>query len=122
VAKEPVNTTTDSDDWEEQQIGFGEEWDFEKNGDLIGTFIGNKEIDLPERSQRDGRTTAKIWEYMLDDTGEIVFLWDSHQLAEAMTKPGTGDKVKIKFEGYRKFDGSDGPRQVKQYRLWTKKS
>lgn len=122
MAKEPVNTTTDSDDWEEQQIGFGEEWDFEKNGDLIGTFIGNKEIDLPERSQRDGRTTAKIWEYMLDDTGEIVFLWDSHQLAEAMTKPGTGDKVKIKFEGYRKFDGSDGPRQVKQYRLWTKKS
>jgi len=121
MAKEPTTTTTD-DGWEEISVGAGDEWDFDKNGPLIGNFIGTQEIDLPEHSQRDGRTTAKIWQFALEGTGELVFIWDSFQLGEAMTKPGSGDLVRISFEGYKSFTGTDGPRQVKQYKVAMKKS
>jgi hypothetical protein len=124
VAKEESTPITDDEGWEKAEAGIGEEWDFDKNGDLVGVFVKTRHIDLPERSQRPGpdgelRKTAQIWEFMLPE-GEIVFIWDSHQLAELMTAPGMGDQVKIRFKGYKKFDGSDGPRQVKEYDLWHK--
>ncbi len=116
--KTPVQT---EDDWEQVSTDIGTEWDFDKGGDLVGYFLGPKEIDLPEKAQRDGRTKAIIWEFALQDSGEQVFLWDSHQLSNAMTDPGIGDLVKVQFGGYRQFNSADGPRQVKQYKVFLKK-
>jgi len=116
--KTPV---TEDEGWEQVSTDLGTEWDFDKYGDLVGYFLGPKEIDLPEKSRRDGRTKATIWEFALVDSGEQVFLWDSHQLATAMTEPGMGDLVKVQFGGYRKFDSSEGPRQVKQYKVLLKR-
>lgn len=122
MAKE---TTPVEEEWEEVKIGLGEEWDFEKNGDLIGTLVGAKNIDLPEHSWGTGpdgevRKTAGVWE-IANDNGEIFFIWDSYQLTEALTDFGRGDRIKVHFDGYRKFDSKGGPRQVKQYRVFGPK-
>lgn len=126
MAKE-TTPPVEENEWEEISVGIGEQWDFDKRGDLIGVIVGAKSVDLPEHSQREDasgelRTSAGIWEFMLPDTGEMVFLWDSYQLTEALKDVGSGDLVKIHFDGYRSFTGSDGPRQVKQYKVSKKKS
>lgn len=115
---------TDDEGWEEVKVDLGTEWDFEKYGDLVAIYMGPKEIELPEEKQTinaDGtkREKALVHEFAVRDTGEQVFIWGSYQIDLAMTDPGMGDEVKIKFEGYRDFDG--GSKRVKQYKVFTKK-
>lgn len=120
----PNPSPTDDEGWETVETGLGEEWDFDKNGPLVGTIIGTREVDLPEHKwteQADGiRKTAKAWTFQTGDTGEEVFLWESYQLTEKLKDVGTGDAVRIFFEGMREIDG--GRRRVKQYKVQTRKS
>ena len=122
MAKEPVNTIDDDEDWETATADIGTEWNFEKDGDLIGTWVGKETIDLPEHSQRVNERTgeirdkAEIYQFRLDN-GEEVFIWASHQIDAAMAKPGLYDRVKIHFKGYKSFTGKQGPQQVKEYEV-----
>jgi hypothetical protein len=108
---------TPEEEWEEISTGIGEQWDFDKNGDLIGTFLGAENIELKE-PRADGKTTALAWRFATD-SDELVFIWDSYQLGLAMTEAGSGDRVKIHFDGYREFD--NGSRRIKQYKVFMKK-
>lgn len=121
MAKEPQATTTE-EEWEEVQVGIGDEWDF-KNGDLIGNFLQARIIELPEQSQtkqEDGsiRDKATIFEFALD-SGEVVFLWESYQISEGMKDATSGSRVKIVYEGVK--DIQNGARRVKQYKFFVKK-
>ncbi len=110
------------DEWDEVSVGIGTEWDFDKRGVLIGYYMGPKEIPLPPKSvEKTGNTVATVHEFATKDEGEAVFLWDSYQLALAMTEPGMGDLVRIEFMGREAFTGDDGPRQVKRYKVSMKK-
>jgi hypothetical protein len=122
MAKNPT-TPSEEEEWEEVQSGLGEQWDFEA-GPMIGYMIGKFPIELPEKSwtkNDDGsiRKVADAWKFALRDTGEEVFIWDSFQLSEALTNPGSGDLVRISFDGYREFD--NGRRRVKKYKVALKK-
>lgn len=126
MAKEPANPLLE-DDWEEISTGIGEEWDFDKTGDLIGTYKGTEYIDIPEEKQRpqaDGskRTRAMTYQFETASEGATVFVWESYQLNEAMKEVTEGDLCRLKFDGYKKFDGSDGPRQVKQFKISVKRA
>ncbi len=123
MAKEPVAPTTD-DEWEEVQVGIGDEWDFQK-GDLVGTFLQARIIDLPEQSQTrqdDGtiRDKATIFEFALDDpAGEVVFLWESYQISEGLKDATSGSRIKIHYEGMQEIQ--NGARRVKKYKFFVKK-
>lgn len=124
MAKEDTGNLAEKDEWEEVQVGMGEEWDFEKNGDLVGTFLQARIIELPEKSwtkQEDGeiRKTSTIFEFALDGTGEQVFIWESYQVVEGMKDATTGTRVKVQFTGVKDFDG--GKRRVKQYKFFIAK-
>ncbi|MFI5419580.1 MAG: hypothetical protein ACHQ1H_01290 [Nitrososphaerales archaeon] len=121
MAKEQPNPLLE-DDWEEISTGIGEEWDFDKNKTLMGTYKGTEYIDIPEEKQRDGRTRAMTYQFETAAEGATVFVWESYQLKEAMSEVTIGDLVRIQFDGYKKFDGSDGPRQVKQFKISVKRS
>lgn len=125
MAKEPANPLLE-DDWEEISTGIGEEWDFDKKGQLIGTYKGTEYVDIPKEKQRpnkDGsiRERAMTYTFETADEGATVFVWESHQMNEAMKEVTEGDLVRIQFDGYKKFDGSDGPRQVKQFKVSVKR-
>jgi len=108
---------TPEEEWEEVSTGIGEQWDFEKSGDLIGTFVGAINVEL-RTARQDGSNSALAWTFITDED-ERVFVWDSYQLAEAMTDAGSGDRVKIHFAGVREFD--NGARRIKQYKVFMKK-
>jgi hypothetical protein len=123
MAKEPTSAVDTEDEWEIVQAGMGEQWDFDK-GPMIGYMIGKFPMELPERSwseNPDGTTrkTADFWKFALKETGEEVFIWDSYALSEALTEPGSGDLVRIVYEGQRDFDG--GKKRVTKYQVSVKK-
>ena len=114
------DTPVDDDDWEDVKTGLGTEWDFDKNGTLTGYYVGPREVELPE-GNATGRPTAMIHEFATIEGGEQVFIWESYQLAQALTEPGHGDLVRISFLGEESFKGKDGPRRVKKYKVQMKK-
>lgn len=121
MAKEPANPLA-GDDWEEISTGIGEEWDFDKSGQLIGTYKGTEYVDIPVERQIDGRTRAMTYQFETASEGATVFCWESYQLTEAMKEVSIGDLCRIQFDGYKKFDSAAGPRQVKQFRVSVKRS
>lgn len=119
----PKDTPVEEEEWEDVAAGIGEQYNFDQ-GPLIGYLIGKQKMDLPERSwstNPDGsiRKEADVWRFALRDTGEEVFIWDSYALSEALTEPGSGDLVRIVFEGTRDFD--NGKKKVKKYKVSVKK-
>ena len=126
MPKEPANPLLE-DDWEEIQVGIGNEWDFDKKGQLVGEYKGTSYVDIPEEKQRvqedtgEKRTRAMVYNFIEGTEGESVFVWESHQLNEAMKEVTEGDLVRVQFDGYKKFDSAKGPRQVKQFKVAVKR-
>lgn len=112
------NSSAD-EEWEDVRVGLGRGWDFDRDGDLIGLYLGVNEVEIDESKRQgdDDRTHAKAHSFGLPESGEIVFVWGSYELDEAMTEIGVDDKVKISFIGRENFNSDDGPRQVKRYRV-----
>lgn len=112
---------TGSDEWEDIRVGLGRGWDFAKDGELIGIYLGPNEVDLKEPIKQDDGTlrhTAKAHQFgLLDDSGEIVFLWDSYELGNALTEVGANDKVKVMELPRESFTSDSGPRQVRRFRV-----
>lgn len=100
-------------EWETLRTGLGKEWDFEKNGPLVGTWVG---IETMPIEKDPDRTEANAYIFA-DPNGEQVFLWESHELSTALTQAGVGDKLRISFLGRDSFTGDDGPRQIKRYKV-----
>lgn len=119
MAKDETTSATE-EEWEDVKVGLGRQHDFDKDGDLIGIYLGVNEVPIKPENRRgdDDRETAKAHSFgLLDDSGEIVFVWGSYELDLALTEIGMDDKVKIHALGYEQFDSDSGPRQVKRYRV-----
>lgn len=115
-----ANADNTSEEWEEIRVGIGREWDFDKDGALTGIYRGPNDVDLPsyddsKPESEKNRKSALAQSFGLTDTGEIVFVWGSYELNEALTEVGVDDKVMIDFLGRESFTSEDGPRQVKRY-------
>ena len=108
------------EEWEDVKVGLGRGWDFDKDGDLIGVYLGVNEVPIKEENRRpdDDRESATAHSFgLLDGSGEIVFVWGSYELDLAMAEIGVDDKVKIHPLGVEQFKSETGPRQVKRYRV-----
>jgi hypothetical protein len=117
MAKEATPTQTSEEEWEDVNPGLGRAWDFDKYGDLVGIYIGVQHVEI-DPQKNEGRTEAKAHQVgLLDNSAEIVFVWGSHELDNAFTDIGGGDKVKVSFLGRDTFNSDNGPRQVKRYRV-----
>lgn len=128
VAKDtPVTDHEPEIDWETINTGsLGDEWDFERNGPLIGYFTGTRVIETQKVDS--GEATAILFSpYKHQD--EQVFIWQSADL-EIFSEPESpilqGDLCKITFLGIRQFtgtnkDGKAEPRQIKQYKVQAQK-
>lgn len=112
----------ESDEWETVQVGLGREWDFDRDGSLIGNFLGTAVVETDK--VESGEATAYLFSAHGD--GEDVFVWGSAEIVKAFARtiPGTddpliatGDKVKISFLGRESFTGAKGPQQIKRYRV-----
>lgn len=120
MPKEPQNPLLE-DDWEEISTGLGEEWDFDKSGQLVGTYKGTEYIDIPVEKQREGRTRAMVYNFEEAANGESVFVWESYQLRESMKEVTEGDICRIQFDGYKQFNGAEGPQTVKKFKVSVKR-
>lgn len=109
------------DEWEDVRVGLGRGWDFGKDGELTALYIGPMEVELKEPIKQDDgteRNTAKAHQFgLIDGSGEIVFLWDSYELGNALTEVGTNDKVKVMELPRESFTSDSGPRQVRRFRV-----
>lgn len=120
MASEALASSTQDEEWEDVKVGLGRGWDFEKDGDLVGLYLGLSEVPIKEENRKgdDDRESATAHSFgLLDGSGEIVFVWGSYELDLAMTEIGVDDKVKIHSLGVEQFKSDDGPRQVKRYRV-----
>lgn len=115
-AAERDNQTQTADEWERVQAGLGEQWDFDKSGDLIGTWVGAEVVELKEPGL-DGKSEATAYMFALDD-GSQVFLWQSYALTNALEKCGVGDRVKIVYKGQRDFTGEKGAQRVNVFEVF----
>lgn len=120
MASEALATPTTDEEWEDIQVGLGRGWDFDKDGDLTGLYLGVNEVPIKEENRRgdDDRETATAHSFgLVDGSGEIVFVWGSYEMDLAMTEVGVDDKVRIHLIGVDQFTSDSGPRQVKRYRV-----
>lgn len=120
MASEALATPTTDEEWEDIQVGLGRGWDFDKDGDLTGLYLGVNEVPIKEENRRgdDDRETAKAHSFgLVDGSGEIVFVWGSYEMDLAMTEVGVDDKVRVHLIGVEQFSSDSGPRQVKRYRV-----
>lgn len=120
MAAEALATSPQDEEWEDVKVGLGRGWDFDKDGDLVGIYLGVNEVPIKEENRRgdDDRESAKAHSFGLQDgSGEIVFVWGSYELDLAMEEIGVDDKVKIHPLGVEQFNSDTGPRQVKRYRV-----
>jgi hypothetical protein len=117
----------DSTEWETVQVGLGREWDFDRDGALVGHFIGRKTVETDKVEA--GEATAYL--FSADPTGEEVFVWGSSEIVSAFSRmiPDTdtpiitiGDKVRVEFLGRDSFTGAKGPQQIKRYRVQIPKA
>lgn len=110
-----------SEEWEDVRVGLGRGWDFSKDGELTALYVGPMEVELKEpQKQDDGtlRNSAKAHQFgLVDGSGEIVFLWGSYELDNALTEVGTNDKVKVMELPRESFTSDSGPRQVRRFRV-----
>jgi len=115
------------DDWQDIRTGLGgDEWDFDKDGALIGVYLGSTVKDLDD-TNNPGQTRAQsVHQFAPErDPHEVVILWGSYQLDAALADDavGIGSIVRIQFTGTRAFKSGDGqPRTVKQYKVQVKPS
>ena len=120
---------TDNEEWETVSTGIGRNWDFDKDGPLVGVYMGVQSVDIPKDKQQTGpdgklRETANAHQFALvDGSSEIVFLWESHELNSAFSEVGEGEKLRVQFLGFEQFKGKDDkPRQVKRYQVQRAKT
>lgn len=114
AAAEPA---ADADEWEHIATGLGKEWKGDEGAaPLVGYLVGAETVELKE-PREDGSTQARAFIFADPETGEQLFVWSSHELDTALVNVNRGDKVRISFLGRDSFSGSDGPRQVKRYKV-----
>lgn len=123
VANDPEITPTanalDNADWETVNTGsLGNEWDFERDGPLVGHFLGSRVIETTKT--QSGEATALQFAPVANPD-DIVFIWESADLgifSDTDSIIRVGDLVRIAYLGRRQFTAADGtPRQIKQYRV-----
>lgn len=109
--------TDDGDEWETIPTGgLGDEWDFDRDGVLIGNYLGSREVETEKIES--GKATAHLFA-PVTDPDRIVFVWESAEIATAFSGDliRVGDKVRVTFLGIRQFTGKKGPQQIKQYKV-----
>lgn len=67
-------------------------WDWEKNKELMGTYLGCEEDIGPNNSKL----------YSFEVKGDIVNVWGSAVLDRKMSKVKSGEEVRIVFKGVEK--------------------
>ena len=103
-------------EWEPLHSGLGREWDLESEGLLIGVWLGRETVPL-EPTENDPRTEACAYKFVVRDTGEEVFVWESYELSRALEGARGGDLLRITLLGRESFTGDSGPRTIKRYRV-----
>lgn len=106
--------------------GLGDEWDFERDGTLIGHFIGTQDVET--QKVESGHATA-VQFAPINEPDALVFVWASSELSQFtatdehdMPLVAVGSLVKIQYLGRDNFTGADGkPRQIKRYRVQSAK-
>ena len=112
---------TVDDGWENITVGLGHEHNPEETGTpLQGTYLGyvTKEV---EDKQNGGMRPTNAYRFTNSD-GEIIFMWGSYEIDEAMNTISEGDTVRISFLGRDTFTGDKGPQTVKNYKVQVKRT
>lgn len=111
--------------WETIQTGLGTEHDFDRDGALIGHYVGSQTMDVRDWNSDDPAATREATAYQFapeDAPDDIIFVWNSSEIDKAMAQVALGDLVRIVFLGVEQFTGDKGPQQVKRYRVQRAKS
>ena len=121
MAKAPDTAT--EPEFELIPTGLGRVWDFERDGAMVGNFLGEREVPT---TKVDAGMAFALEFALRSNPDDIVILWKSSELASAFdVDPATGtslihpgDLCRINYLGRDQFTGADGkPRQIKRYKV-----
>lgn len=104
------------EEWETVQTGLGSAYDPEIKGPLVGDYIGSTSKLINDRDQTVHQFAP------VDDPSAVYFIWGGYELDEAMSNIDRGTRCRVSFAGRDQFKAKDGkPRQIKHYKVQTKK-
>lgn len=122
----PDNTDPAGVQWETMTLGLGEAWDFERNGALIGNFLGSTTQEVTDKQTGEKRTTNVYQFAPYDNPEETVFVWGSYAIDSAFSddRIRQGDLVKITYLGMEQFTDpkTKQPRVAKRYKIQAAKN
>lgn len=114
---EPMAHDPSADEWETIQTGLGSEHDFERDGPLVGSFLGSRTVTI----DRDGEAVeTAVYQFSPDaQPDEISFVWESAEIKSAFSDSEIqiGTRMRIVYLGRDQFTGKNGPQQIKRYRV-----
>lgn len=118
-ATEPMDDVVPTEEWEDIQVGLGNEWDLETDGPIVGIFMGMEVKTVPDANHPGEERDTNAYRIETDDEADPNrFVWGSYNLDLAMAEIQVGDKVRISFVGRNQFKGKTGaPQTVKTYRV-----
>lgn len=105
--------------WDRINTGLGKEWDFERNGNLVGRYLGaaTVETDDPQNPGEKRESNAYQFEMLTASDDTIYFVWGSADIDKAFEDPRAiaGAILQVAFLGRESFTGANGPQQIKRY-------
>ncbi len=123
TALSPVQSAVDvyDDDiaWQNVSAGFGDQWDFEIDGPLIGHYIGSTETEVSDNNSPDPNAKRTSWVHQfapVSDPDTVVFVWGSYSLDAAFRgfdQDGNaliplGTLVRVVYRGKKEMKGKGG--------------
>lgn len=124
----PEDIGENEDEWTNISTGFGDEWDFEMDGALVGNYIGSMTADVPDKNSDvpGAMRTTMIHQFApQNEPDRVVFVWGSYSIdavfgTDANGNPNVhlGDRVRIVYRGKREIAGG---KSVRQYTVQVSK-
>lgn len=112
-----VQAFGDDIQWQNVSAGFGDQWDFEIDGPLVGHYIGSVETTLPDSNNPGQMRTSWVHQFApMDDPDTVVFVWGSHNLdaafrgydADGNDLIPLGTLVRVVWRGKKEMKGKGG--------------
>ena len=107
-----VETNVADSEWETVVEPYADSWDFQKNPELIGTYLGSKVVQFTQVNKETGELETResnVYEIQTKD-GDKFSVWGSYNI-DAAFLPGSetelpvGSMVRILHEGKAPLDG-----------------
>lgn len=120
MASKAQNVATNASDseWETVVEPYADTWNFDKNPELIGTYVNSREVEQDDLNNPGEKRMANVYEIVDAAEGNKWSVWGTYAIDEAFPQIAIGSTVRIVFEGKSDIGGG---RTVRKFTVQSKR-